>query len=60
MSKDKVYSNSPHTGDDKKQIIQGVVSSVSPGQLACAMNMFIRCICKPVENISGSCFEYGG
>jgi len=44
MSKDKVYSNSPHAEDDCKQIIQDIVSSVSPGELACVMNMFIRCI----------------
>jgi len=60
MSKDKVYSNSPHTEDDQKQIIQDIVSSVSPGELARAMNMFIRCVYKPLEHISGSCFEYGG
>jgi hypothetical protein len=60
MSKDKVYSNSLHTKDDQKQIIHDIVSSVSSGELARAMNMFIKCVCKPLEHISDSCFEYGG
>jgi hypothetical protein len=60
MTKDKVYSNSPHTEDDQKQILQDAVFSVSPGELALAMNMFIRCVCKTLEHISGSCFKYGG